>query len=361
MSQIEVGRFPFATWSRIVARHARNPRPSLLAYGDARGYLPFREQLATYLRASRGVRCEASQILVVSGSQQALQIAARVLLDVGDRVWVEDPGYDGARDALRLAGAALVPVPVDEEGLSVAAGVARAARARVAHVTPSHQYPTGAMLSAARRLQLLDWARRAGAWILEDDYDSEFRYTSQPVSSLQGLDRDGRVIYIGTLSKVLYPALRIGYLVVPPDLVERFAMVRATLDVFPPTLQQAALADFFAGGHFARHVRRMREVYRERGQALQEALLRELGDRFTLRGAQAGLHLVADLPTDFDDRAFARHAAERRLWTMPLSSCFVGRPRARGLVLGFGGGDVAALGDGVRRLAGLLAETVAAR
>jgi GntR family transcriptional regulator/MocR family aminotransferase len=197
--------------------------------------------------------------------------------------------------------------------------------ARLAHVTPSHQYPLGATLSAARRLQLLDWARASGAWVLEDDYDSEFRYSSQPISSLQGLDRDARVLYVGTLSKILFPALRLGYIVVPPDLVRRFAGVRTTLDIFPSTLQQAALADFIAEGHFARHVRRMREIYRGRCELLVECLRRELGDGIELRGEHAGLHLVATLPRGTDDRAISRRAAESRLWAMPLSSCYLGR------------------------------------
>jgi GntR family transcriptional regulator/MocR family aminotransferase len=349
-SQVDLTGFPFAAWARLVARHARNPRSSLLAYGDAMGYMPFREQLATYLRTARGVRCEAEQILVVSGSQQALQIAARVLLDPGDQVWVEEPGYDGARDALTLAGAKLAPVPVDADGMDVARGMARAPRARLAHVTPSHQYPLGATLSAARRLQLLDWARASGAWVLEDDYDSEFRYSSQPISSLQGLDRDARVLYVGTLSKILFPALRLGYIVVPPDLVRRFAGVRTTLDIFPSTLQQAALADFIAEGHFARHVRRMREIYRGRCTLLVECLRRELGDGIELRGEHAGLHLVATLPRGTDDRAISRRAAESRLWAMPLSSCYLGRPAMAGLVLGFGGTTRSQIRDGARRL-----------
>ena len=206
VSQPAVDRFPFQVWSALVARHSRNPRASRLNYGSALGDLPFREAVADYLRTSRAVRCDAGQIMVVSGSQQALEIAARVLLDPGDRVWVEEPGYSGARDVLTLAGARIVPVPVDGEGLDVAAGIARAPQAQAAYVTPSHQYPLGATLSASRRLQLLGWAAREGAWIFEDDYDSEYRYESLPIASLQGLDRDARVIYIGTFSKVLFPA-----------------------------------------------------------------------------------------------------------------------------------------------------------
>src|SRR4029077_1135391 len=241
VSQIAVDHFPLKVWSSLVARHGRNPRPSQMLYGDPMGDLRFRETLAAYLRTSRGVRCEAGQILVTSGSQHGLTIASRVLLDPGDEVWVEEPGYPGARDALAIAGARLVPVPVDGEGLDVAAGGAVSPQARAAYVTPSHQYPLGATLTAARRLQLLDWARRSGPWILEDDYDSEYRYESQPIAALQGLDRDARVIYIGTFSKVLFPALRVGYPVVPADLVSRFAAMRAAIDDFPSVLYQAVL------------------------------------------------------------------------------------------------------------------------
>lgn len=216
-----VDRFPLRIWSTLLTRHARDMRPEDLHYGPRQGLRSFRESITAYLRAARGVRCDPDQVMVVSGSQQALELTSRVLLDPGTPVWMEDPGYWGARDALAVAGARLQPVPVDEEGLDVAAGIDRCPRARAAFVTPSHQFPLGVTMSASRRMQLLDWARRTGAWIIEDDYNSEYRYESQPIAALQGLDRDARVIYIGTFSKVLAPGLRIGYLVLPPDLVER--------------------------------------------------------------------------------------------------------------------------------------------
>ncbi len=357
VSQPAVDRFPFQVWSALVARHSRNPRASRLNYGSALGDLPFREAVADYLRTSRAVRCDAGQIMVVSGSQQALEIATRVLLDPGDRVWMEEPGYSGARDVLTLAGARIVPVPVDGEGLDVAAGIARAPQAQAAYVTPSHQYPLGATLSATRRLQLLAWAARAGAWIFEDDYDSEYRYESLPIASLQGLDRDARVIYIGTFSKVLFPALRIGYLVIPADLVARFTAVREAMDIFPPTLYQAVLADFLSEGHFARHLRRMRQLYRERRDALVAAIRGELGDELEVLDGQAGLHLVATLTAKMDgtdDLALSREAARQGLWAMPLSSCYTGEPVRRGLVLGYGGTDVSEIPGGVRRLRDVL-------
>jgi GntR family transcriptional regulator/MocR family aminotransferase len=288
--------------------------------------------------------------MVVSGSQQALDITARVLLESGDRVWVEEPGYRGARDVLTMAGARLVPVPVDAEGLDVKAGVRLGEKARAAYVTPSHQYPLGVTMSASRRLQLLDWARRTGSWVIEDDYDSEYRYQSLPVAALQGLDREGCVVYIGTFSKVLFPALRIGYLVVPPDLADRFAAVREAMDVFPPSLPQAVFADFMDQGHFARHIRRVRSLYRERRSVLADSLARQLGSVVELIGDSAGMHLAVTLRKGLRDLPIAEGAARQGLWTMPLSSCFLGKPSRQGLVLGYGGTSVAEIPAAVQRL-----------
>ncbi|QSQ23104.1 PLP-dependent aminotransferase family protein [Pyxidicoccus parkwayensis] len=350
MNQPAVDQFPFQVWSSLVAKHSRNPTRSLLTYGDPMGYRPFREALAAYLRTSRAVRCEADHIMVVSGSQQALELSARVLLDARSPVWMEEPGYAGAKDVLTMAGARMVPVPVDAEGLDVSAGIERCANARAAYVTPSHQYPLGGTLSASRRLQLLDWAQRSGAWILEDDYDSEYRYESLPVSALQGLDRDARVIYIGTFSKVLFPALRVGYMVLPPDLVPRFMRVRDAMDIFPPTLFQAVLTDFLTEGHFARHLRKMRQLYRERRTVLVDSLQRELGDTVEVLGTQAGMHLVAALPKRFKDRQIAERAAKEGLWAMPLSPCYLEKATRPGLILGYGGTDAARIPEAVRRL-----------
>jgi GntR family transcriptional regulator/MocR family aminotransferase len=355
VSQPAVEELPFAVWSNLLARHSRNPRPSLLHYGDPMGYQPFREAVAGYLRTARAVRCDADQVMVVSGSQQALDLAARVLLEPGCQVWMEEPGYNGARDALTLAGARLVPVPVDSEGLDVEAGIARCPEARAAYVTPSHQYPLGMIMSASRRLQLLDWARRNGSWILEDDYDSEYRYGSLPIASLQGLDRASRVIYIGTFSKVLFPALRVGYLVIPEDLVPRFIAVRDAMDIFPPTTYQAALADFITEGHFARHLRRMRQLYRERRAALVDALTTELGSALQVIGDPAGLHLTTILKDGSSDRQIAEDAARQSLWTMPLSTCHLGEVVRHGLVLGFAASGAAQIADGVRRLRDVVA------
>src|SRR5271170_1027058 len=236
--------FPFATWSRLVTHHSKNPNARAIHCIDPLGIRRFREAICAYLRTARAVRAEPEQIMIVSGSQQALQIAANVLVDPGDSVWMEEPGYRLARNVFTAAGCCVIPVPVDNEGLNVAAGIKQCSDARVACVTPSHQYPLGSTMSAARRLQLLNWAQESGAWIIENDCDSEYRYESQPIASMHGLDVNSRVIYIGTFSKVLFPSLRLGYVVIPRDLVGMFVTVRYTMDIFPPYLYQEVLSDF---------------------------------------------------------------------------------------------------------------------
>jgi GntR family transcriptional regulator/MocR family aminotransferase len=283
-----------------------------MAYGDPMGHMPFREAIAEYLGAARAVRCDASQIMVVSGSQHGLQVTARALLDDGDAVWMEEPGYPGAHRALAMAGVKLVAVPTDQEGLDVDGGIRRAGRARAAYITPSHQYPMGMTMSAARRMKLLNWAQKARAWIIEDDYDSEYRFGGHPLASVQGLGRGDRVIYVGTFSKVLFPALRVGYLVIPKELVPGFRVARDSIDLFPSTLFQRALTDFIRQGHFARHIRRMRILYMERRRMLIEALNENLGDRIEIVSADAGMHLVCLLPLESDDRDVSRQAAPGR-------------------------------------------------
>jgi len=342
--------FPVGLWSKLVARHSRNPPRGIMAYGDAMGYLPFREAIAEYLGASRGVRCEASQILVTTGSQQALQLSAQVLLDPGDRLWMEEPGYPGARQAFVTAGIRLLPVAVDHEGMNVAEIVRRDRGARAVYVTPSHQYPLGATMSATRRMLLLNWAVRAGAWIIEDDYDSEYRFGSRPIAALQGLDSDARVIYVGTFSKVMFPALRLGYVVVPRDLVPAFSAARDAADIFSSTLYQAVMTDFIREGHFARHIRRMRVLYRERRSALVKAIESHLGDRLEVIGAEAGMHLAVLLPLGTDDVAVSSNALQTGISVMPLSSCYSKPPTRGGLILGYGAASAHQIHDGVRKL-----------
>lgn len=351
--------FPHAAWARLVSRQAHALTPNQMAYGDPAGVAPLRTAIADHLRTARAVRCEADQVLIVSGSQAALRLAATVLLAPGDRVAVEEPGYPGARAALTAGGARLVSVPVDEEGISVASLRRRSGRVRAVYVTPSHQYPLGMSMSAARRFALLDWAANHEAWILEDDYDSKYRYVSRPLGALQGMDAHERVIYIGTFSKVLFPAIRVGYLVVPPSLRQRFVDARAAFDLFSPTLYQLALAEYLHEGHFARHLRRMRGVYLRRREALLTGLAGHCGDRLTVYNADAGLHVAVRLPAGLDDRTVVLRMAEHGLMATALSTCYADKTHARktawgGLLLGFGGFSEERLFEATRVLGELL-------
>jgi GntR family transcriptional regulator/MocR family aminotransferase len=350
VGQIAYDHFPFRVWSDLVTHHARIVRASSLNYSDPMGSEVFREVIANYLRTARAVRCEASQIMVVNGSQHALDLSARVLLDPDSPVWIEEPGYEFLRHTLTLSGCRLVPVPVDGEGLDVAAGIKRCPNARVAYVTPSHQYPLGATMSAARRLQLLEWAHSSDAWIVEDDYDSEYRYESMPVASMQGLDPGARVIYIGTFSKTLFPSLRLGYMVIPPALVSRFRAVRQANDMCPSHLYQAALTDFINGGHFTRHIRKTRQLYAERRNALTQALHKEFGSGIEILGAEAGMHLVVTLPPGLSDQKISARAAQEGLWLWPLSAAYVGEDVRQGFILGFGGTKADEMLHQVRRM-----------
>jgi len=342
--------FPMQLWTRLAKECWRDLPREHLAYGEPAGYPPLREAIAAYLGASRGVRCITDQVIVVSGSQQALELAARLLLDPGDRVWLEDPGYRGARGAIAAAGARLVPVPVDSEGIQIAAGISKAAHPKMVYVTPSHQSPLGVTMSLRRRLALLDWARRTGVWILEDDFDSEYRYVGRPLPALQGLDDARRVIYVGTFSKVLFPALRLGYMVVPMGLMETFTKARALIDRQPPILEQVVLARFILQDHFARHLRRMRVLYAERQSALVNALERELGDWFEITSPEAGLQLVAWLPIGVNDRQVSERAAAYKVEAAPLSAYTLSRLPRGGLALGYAAFSVPQIREGVRRL-----------
>jgi GntR family transcriptional regulator/MocR family aminotransferase len=347
-------KFPVAVWARLVNRYAHRVTRAMMAYGDPMGDRALREAIAEYVGAARAVRCDASQVMVTTGSQQGLLIAARVLLEPRDAVWMEDPAYPGARQALLAAAARMVPVPVDEEGLDVARGARAAPSARAVYITPSHQHPLGVTMSATRRMTLLGWASKTGAWIIEDDYDSEYRYDSRPIASLHSMDTDGRVIYVGTFSKVLFPALRLGYVIVPKDLVAACSAMRDASDVFSSTLYQAVVTDFIREGHFARHIRRMRMVYMERRQVLVDALEAEAGDRLEVVGAAAGLHLAALLPPGVSDVAVAERAARKGILVTPLSSCHFRAPVRGGLILGYGGTTPHEIKEGVKKLAACL-------
>jgi GntR family transcriptional regulator/MocR family aminotransferase len=275
---------------------------------------------------------------------------ARLLLDPGDPVWIEDPGYLGARGALLGAGARVTPVPVDEEGLMVSAGIAREPQARMVYVTPSHQFPMGVTMSLARRLALLEWVRRSGAWVIEDDYDSEFRYSGRPIAALQGLDFTGRVIYLGTFSKVLFPSLRLGYLILPPELVEPVTNSRALVDRHSPVVDQAVLADFIGEGHFARHIRRMRALYAQRHATFIEAARKDLCSLLEVQPQDAGMHLVGLLGEGVDDAAASRSSFEHGV-EAPALSAYALEPLPRGgLLLGFTATGTREIREGVRRL-----------
>jgi GntR family transcriptional regulator / MocR family aminotransferase len=346
-----VDEFPLEAWRRLANKRWRTLPRAELAYGKPEGYLPLRQAIAAYLGAARGVRCEPEQVIVVTGSQQALDLTARLLLDPGDLAWIEEPGYRGARGAFLAAGARLVPVPVDAEGLRVEVGAAKGTPARLAYVTPSHQYPLGVTMSLARRLKLLEWAAHSKAWIVEDDYDSEYRFRGRPLTALQGLDTANRVIYIGTFSKVLFPALRLGYLVVPPGLVDAFVAARALTDRQAPVLEQAVLADFIAEGYFARHLRRMRALYAERRAALVDAIAQKLDGMLEVTSEPAGLHVLARLPKGMDDRAIARRAAAHHVEAPALSEYALTRLARGGLVLGYAALPAHEIREGVRQLA----------
>lgn len=348
--------FPARAWARISGRLWRSRGRELVPYGDPGGHRSLREQLALHLARHRAVRCDAERIVVVPGSQQALDLVVRLLTDPGDRAIVEEPGYPGIHTALAANGVRSRPAAVDADGIDDAA-VRAAGEARMLYATPSHQYPLGSTLTLDRRLRLLDWAAGSDAWIVEDDYDSEFRYGSRPLPSLQGLDPHGRVIYLGTFSKILAPGLRLAYLVVPETLVDAFrAAVRATLH-HPPIALQATLGAFIAEGHLERHVARVLGVYRKRRSALVDALSDRLGDVLELLPSAAGLHLTALMPPGVDDAAVSRAAARRSIDAPALSGHYLAPPRRAGVLLGFGSADVDQLRDAVDGLSDAIDES----
>jgi GntR family transcriptional regulator/MocR family aminotransferase len=337
-------------------RRAARLRVAPAGYEDPRGLHALREAIAAHVRQTRGVRCEADQVLVTAGTQQGLFAAARVLLRAGEPAWVEDPAYPGLTHVLESLDVAAVRVSVDAQGFDVAAAIAARPDARAAFVTPSHQYPLGMPLSLARRAALLDWARRAEAWVVEDDYDSELRYAGHPLPSLQGLD-PGRVVYLGTFSKVLFPSLRLGYAVAPPALTRAFAGARALMDRHPPGAEQHALAAFLRDGHLLAHLRRIRPVFAERRAALVAALGRHLGAWGQTIPGDQGMHLVFWLRDGVSDVAVAAEAARQGVVVRPVSPMYAHRPR-QGLMLGFGGFPSGELERAVIRLGTVLDKTV---
>ncbi len=345
-----LNEFPFKLWGQLTARRWRHTAGDMFGYSDPSGYRPLRNEIAAYVQAARGVKCCEEQVIIVAGSQQAINLAAQLLIDPGDKVWIEEPCYLGARGALLGCGAQLVLVPVDTEGMRVTCGIERYAQARMAYTTPSHQYPLGTTMSLARRLALLQWAEHTQAWILEDDYDGEYRYAGKPLASLQGLDTAGRVIYIGTFSKVMFPALRLGYLIVPPQLVDAFSAARATADRQSNIIDQIVLTDFMVQEHFARHVRRMRTLYEERQHTFVEQAKCLLDGLLRVDAATAGMHLVGTLTQSINDQRASEQAATHGIVATPISKYYFGQPDLNAFVLGYTAFNTQEIRQGMEQL-----------
>ena len=349
---------PLKQWRQLLSRRCRITNREMFEYAsDSQGYQPLREAIARYLVQSRAVQCEANQVIIVSGSQQALDLIARVFIEQGDEVAIENPGYLGARRIFLANGARLLPIPVDKSGVVVERlSDYNAAKIKLIYVTPSHQFPTGAVLSLARRLELLAWATQVGAMIIEDDYDSEFRYEGRPIPALQGLDRGNSVIYVGTFSKVLFPALRIGYLVVPKTLVPVLTHAKRLTDRQSALLEQQVLTDFINEGYLERHIRRMRNLYDRRRQTLMDALVRHLGQRVTILGENAGIHLMVRLHTHLSDKEIVAKAAQQGVELVNAQRYYIEGAGKCEFVIGYSDLTEAKITEGICRLAQVLVE-----
>lgn len=349
-----VAEFPAELWAKIAARRARTFPSCLQTEDDGRGYRPLREAIAGYLGSSRGVRCNANQIIVVSGVQQGLDLLTRLLLKPGDPVWMEDPGYFGATLAFENAGAQIIPVPVDEQGLSVSAGLTLCPHAKGVYLTPAHQFPLGMTMSLERRMAVLQWASRTGAFVLEDDYDSEYRFEGSPVPALQSLDRQANVIFLGSFHKLLFPSLRIGYVVLPPSLVDYFLAFRYRTDFHNLSLEQTVLCDFIAEGHLGRHIRRMRDLYAGRLAALLEGGQRYLQGLLEISGVRAGLYTAAFLQNGMSSRQAEQAAATHHIEAIALDRYTLESHDPKGVLLGFAAFKEAELRTGMIKLAAAL-------
>jgi len=349
IGQPALDQFPFALWQRLERQTTTAQRVACAGYLDPAGHAPLRTAIAQWLLVSRGIRCEAAQVVITAGSQQALDLIARLLLDVGDEVLVEDPGYPGIRANLLAHGVLARPVPVDDEGLCIAHGAARWPHAKLAVVTPTHQFPLGVRMSLARRSALLEWARAQRAWIVEDDYDGEFQYGPQRIPALCSMAHDARVLYVGTFSKSLGAGLRQGFVVLPEVLVDAFARARALSDRHSPGATQDVLARFIADGHLLRHLRRMRELYRTRQAAMIHQLARASGGALTLAPSLQGMHLAHEVGERVRDTALSECAAAVGVQLAPISRYCIEAKR-RGWLFGYAGYDEAALGRAARAL-----------
>ncbi|MGH7100790.1 MAG: PLP-dependent aminotransferase family protein [Acetobacteraceae bacterium] len=351
--------FPMALWSRFAARHWRAGRAEVMGYGDAAGDLVLRQAIVAHLGANRGIACDLDQVFITGGAQEAFLRIGALLLNPGDKVWFENPGAIGARNSLLAAGAELVPVPVDSDGLQVGEALRRSGRFRLAFVTPSHQQPLGHIMSLERRLALVRSAEQAGAWIIEDDYDGEFCFGRRPISTLQSVDRSGSVIYVGTFSKSLFPALRLGFMLVPPSLVGPLRTISAAFSPGVPSSVQAIVAEFIAEGHFAAHIRRMRRIYQERHDVLCAAAKTRLAGLLAVARTDSGLHTIGILPRWLPEEAVARALAARHVIASPIARFSIERAAVNGLVLGFGAVRPAEIEHGVAMLGEVLEELAA--
>jgi GntR family transcriptional regulator/MocR family aminotransferase len=349
-----IAEFPAELWGSIAGRRVRTFRSWLETQDEGRGYRPLRQAISDYLSSSRGVRCSADQVIVVSGVQQALDLLARLLLKQGDPVWMEDPGYFGATIALANAGAQIVPVPLDERGLSVSAGLRTCRHAKGAYVTPAHQFPLGMTMSLERRMSLLKWASDTGAFIIEDDYDSEYRFEGRPIATLQSLDRNSTVIFIGSFNKLLFPSLRIGYVVLPPSLVDHFLAFRYRTDFHNLSADQAVLCDFIADGHLGRHLRRMRDLYASRLAALSDGSKRFLKGLLEISDVRAGLYTTGLLKNGMTSWQAEKAAATRDVEVMALDRYTFKSPDPKGVLLGFAAFDEGMIRAGLIKLAAAL-------
>ncbi|MCD9185893.1 MAG: PLP-dependent aminotransferase family protein [Pyrinomonadaceae bacterium] len=349
-----IDEFPFGIWSRIAAKFYKNPPRSMLGYGDPQGFYKLREAVAAHLKSARGVNCTAEQVIITSGAQQALDLTARIFLSEKDTFLIEEPCYREAWNSFSATGAKDFSVAVDKEGFNLANAPRTDEKAKLVYVTPSHQYPLGHTMTLARRLELIEWARKQNAWIIEDDYNSEYRYAGRPLASLQGLDSAGRVIYIGTFSKTIFPALRIGCLVVPPDLVDVFTVARAFNDAHSSVVNQAILAEFISEGHFARHVRRMRRLYEERQEILVREVKNKLADFIEIEKSEAGMHLIGWLRHDLNEEKIAAEASKKNIKLSAVSSYYSGKPPRKGFIFGYTAFDELQIKEAIAKLAEIL-------
>ena len=348
-------QFPKEIWIKLYTKHLRNDSNALSYFGHDQGYWPLRQAIAGYLNTHRGMNCDADQVLVLSGSQQGIELTSRCLLSEGDHAWIEDPSYSGTQRALKYCGIQACPIPVDHEGFQVETAIQTAPDAKLAIVTPSNQYPLGHTLSIARRLQLIQWANRSKRWILEDDYDSEFRYRGKPIQAMHSLDPEQRILYLGTFSKVMFTDLRIGYLVVPRNLIKTFTQARDTTTGNPPIALQATLANFINEGHFDRHIRRTRKLCQKRRDALVNSLAKHCSPFLETQSCDGGMHLVTYLKDQsLSDTALSQRALKSNLGLFPLSTLTATKNPRKGFILGFAAHSERTIQANIIKLAKLL-------